>query len=247
VSFLHRDALRSDPLIQGARGNQYNMGDTMVRFEVAEHPAGLFIGARRKAEEGSTYWRVTPWCMPSFTMIAPRGNHPVHGHFWIPIDDDNCWAWSFDYHPTRALTEAEVQAMRDGKGIHVRYVPGTFIPEANRDNDYLMDRAGQKAGATYSGVAGIAMQDASLQESMGPVVDRAGENLVSTDNGIIMARRALLRAAQALAGQGTPPPGTDPATHRVRSAALVLREGVAFAEAGREALTARPGVPPASV
>ena len=59
--------------------------------------------------------------MPSFTMIgAPRGNHPVHGHFWILIDDDKCWAWSFDYHPTRALTEAEVQAMRDGKGIHVR-------------------------------------------------------------------------------------------------------------------------------
>ena len=42
-------------------------------------------------------------------------------------------------------------------------MPGTFIPEANRDNDYLlMDRAGQKAGATYSGVAGIAMQDALL-------------------------------------------------------------------------------------
>jgi hypothetical protein len=247
VSFLHRDALKSDPLMQGARGNQYNMGDDMVRFEVAEHPAGLFIGARRKAEAGSYYWRVTPWCMPSFTMIAPRGNHPVHGHFWIPIDDDNCWAWSFDYHPTRALTEAEVQAMRDGKGIHVRYVPGTFVPEANRDNDYLMDRAAQRAGATFSGVAGIAMQDASLQESMGPIVDRAGENLVSTDNGIIMARRALLRAAQALAGEGKAPPGTDPATHRVRSAALVLPEGAQFAVAAHEALTVRLGVAPVSV
>jgi phthalate 4,5-dioxygenase len=247
VSWLHRDALRSDPLLQGSRGNQYNLGDAMPVFEVVDHPAGLFIGARRNAEDGAYYWRITPWCMPSFTMIAPRGSHPVHGHFWIPIDDENCWAWSFAYHPTRELTQAELQAMRDGKGIHVQYVPGTYIPRANRDNDYLMDRAGQKAGATYSGVAGIAMQDASLQESMGPVVDRAGENLVSTDNGIIMARRALLRAAQALAGQGTPPPGTDPATHRVRSAALVLREGVAFAEAGSEALTARPGVPPASV
>ena len=42
--------------------------------------------------------------MPGFTMIPPRGNHPMHGHFWVPIDDQNCWAWSFDYHPTRALT-----------------------------------------------------------------------------------------------------------------------------------------------
>jgi phthalate 4,5-dioxygenase len=219
----------------------------MVRFEVAEHAAGLFIGARRRAEAGSYYWRITPWCMPSFTMIAPRGDHPVHGHFWIPLDDGNCWAWSFDYHPTRDLTEAEQAAMRNGKGIHVRYVPGTFIPEANRDNEYLMDRAGQKAGATYSGVAGIAMQDASLQESMGSIVDRAQENLVSTDNGIIMARRFLLRAVQALAAEGLAPPGIDPATHRVRSAAVVLPEQAAFAEAAREALTARPGVPPVSV
>ena len=29
--------------------------------------------------------------MPSFTMILPRGDHPVHGHFWILIDDENCW------------------------------------------------------------------------------------------------------------------------------------------------------------
>ena len=34
------------------------------------------------------------------------------------------------------------------------------------------------------------MQDASLQESIGPIVDRSKENLVSTDNGIIMARLA---------------------------------------------------------
>ena len=137
--------------------------------------------------------------------------------------------------------------MRDGKGIHVRYVPGTFVPLANRDNDYLIDRAAQKAGVTYSGVAGIAMQDASLQESMGPIVDRSRENLVSTDNGIFYTRQRLLRAAQALAEQGTAPPGIDPTTHRVRSAAVVLPAGAAFAEAAREALTVRPGVPPASV
>jgi hypothetical protein len=221
------------------------MGDAAPVFEVVDQPAGLFIGARRNAEDGY-YWRITPWCMPSFTMIAPRGHHPVHGHFWIPIDDENCWAWSFDYHPTRALTAAEVQAMRDGKGIHTRTIPGTYIPVANRDNDYLMDRAAQKAGSPYSGVAGIAMQDASLQESMGPVMDRSREHLLSTDNGIIMARQRLLRAARALE-KGEPPPGTDPVTHHVRSAAVVLPRDAAFADAAREALTARPGVAPTSV
>ena len=247
VSWLHRDALRTDPLMKGSRGNQYNMGDAMPRFEVADHPAGLFIGARRNAGEGQYYWRITPWCMPSFTMIPPRGDHPLHGHFWIPIDDENCWAWSFDYHPTRALTASERTAMLAGRGIHTRTIPGTYIPVANRDNDYLMDRAAQQAGLTYSGVEGIAMQDASLQESMGPIVDRSEERLVSTDNGIIMARRMLVHAALALAEHGTAPPGVDPETHRVRSAALILPDGEAFAIAARKALTAREGVAPVSV
>ena len=120
VSFLHRGDLNSDPLFKGARGNQYNLSDSRPVFEVVESAGGLYIGARRNAEDGNYYWRITQWVMPSFTMIAPRGNHSVHGHFWIPIDDENCWAWSFDYHPIRELTEAELAAMRAGKGIHVR-------------------------------------------------------------------------------------------------------------------------------
>lgn len=243
VSFLHRGNLNSDPLFKGARGNQYNLNDSQPFFEVVEHPAGLFIGARRRAENDNYYWRITPWVMPCFTMVPPRGDHPIHGHFWIPIDDEHCWAWSFDYHPTRHLSEAELAAMRDGKGIHVRYVPGTYRPLANRDNDYLIDRAAQKAGITYSGVEGIGMQDASLQESMGPIVDRTKENLTSTDNGIIMARLKLMRAARALAEKGVPPPGRDPETQRVRSAAVVLEADKAFMDGGGTYLKVKTGEP----
>ena len=53
------------------------------------------------------------------------------------------------------------------------------------------------------------MQDASLQESMGPIVDRTKENLVSTDNGIIMARHRLMRALKAME-KGETPPGVAP-------------------------------------
>jgi phenylpropionate dioxygenase-like ring-hydroxylating dioxygenase large terminal subunit len=248
VSFLHRGNLNSDPLFKGARGNQYNLADAMPFFEVTDHPSGLFIGARRNAENGNYYWRITPWVMPNFTIVPPRGDHPIHGHFWVPIDDENCWAWSFDYHPVRALTDAEVQAMRDGKGIHVRYEPGSnFRPLQNKDNDYLIDRAAQRALVSYSGVEGIAMQDASVQESMGPIVDRTKENLVSTDNGIIMARHRLLKAAKALAEKGVQPPGTDPATQKVRSAAVILPPDQAFKEAAREALVVQPGRAHASV
>ena len=247
VSWLHRGDLNSDPLFKGAKGNQYNLNDSRPVFEVVESPGGLYIGARRNAEEGHYYWRITQWVMPSFTMIAPRGNHSIHGHFWIPIDDESCWAWSYDYHPLRELTESELTNMRAGKGIHVRYVPGSYRPAANKDNDYLMDRAAQKAGRTFSGVEGIGMQDASLQESMGPIVDRTKENLVSTDNGIIMARHRMLRAAKAFQDKGTLPPGVDTAHQKVRSAAIVLPPDVPFKEGARDAMVARPDVAPASV
>ena len=247
VSWLHRGNLNSDPLFKGAKGNQYNLNDAKPVFEVVDAVGGLFIGARRNAENGNYYWRITPWIMPCFTMVPPRGDHPIHGHFWIPIDDENCWAWSFDYHPVRPLSATELQAMKDGKGVHVSFVPGTYRPLANKDNDYLMDRAAQKAGLTYSGIEGIGMQDASLQESMGPIADRTKEHLSSTDNGIVMARMRLLKAAKALAEKGVMPPGVDPAHHRVRSAAVILSPGQPFVEAAREALTVRPGQPQASV
>ncbi len=247
VSFLHRFTVTSDPLFKGAKGNEYNLRDAQPKFEVVESAGGLLIGARRNADDGQYYWRVTQWLVPFFTMIPPRGQHSVHGHFWVPVDDENCWAWSYDYHPVRDLTADELAAMNDGQGIHVQYVPGTFRPLQNKDNDYLIDRRAQKEGSTYSGVHGFAMQDASVQESMGPIQDRTKENLVSTDNGVIMARHRLMRAAKALADKGVLPPGRDPAHQRVRSASVVLPPDAAFAEAAKESLQAIPGTAPASV
>ncbi len=247
VSFLHSGALNTDPLFKGSHANQYNLNDSRPVFEVVDAPDGLYIGARRMAEEGRHYWRITPWIMPCFTMVPPRADHPLHGHFWVPIDDHSCWAWSFDYHPARALTDKEVQAMDDGAGVHCKYVPGTFIPLANKSNDYLMDRAAQKRGETYSGVSGIAIQDSSLQESMGPIVNRERENLVGTDNGIIMARQRLMKAARALQDKGTLPPGRSPEEQQVRSAAIVLPPDAAYKDAAKEALRAVPGTRQTSV
>ncbi len=247
VSWLHATGLRDDPLFRGARGNKYNLADMRPFFEVVESDGGLFIGVRRSAEDDRYYWRITPWVMPSFTMIPPRGDHPVHGHFWIPIDDENCWVFSYDYHPVRNLTEQELQAMKDGYGVHNEYLPGTYRPLQNKDNDYLMDRDAQRRGETYSGIRGIAMQDASLQESMGPIVDRMKERLVSTDSGIIMARRKLWRAVEALRDSGQVPPGVDPRHQRVRSAAVVLPKDANFVESCAEALAIRPGMRHASV
>jgi hypothetical protein len=218
----------------------------MPHFEVVPFDGGLLIGARRVADNDQYYWRITPWIAPFFTLIPPRSGHPINGHAWVPIDDESCWAWSISYHPRRSLTPDEVAAMQSGQGIHVQYVPGTFVPLANKRNDYLMDRAAQKAGLSFSGIEGIGMQDASLQESMGPIIDRTRENLVTTDVGIVTTRRTLLEVARA-SRAGKPIPGLAPAAQRVRSCAIELPKNVPFKDGAQDGLFRPLGTDPVSV
>lgn len=241
VSFLHSQELERDPLFKGAKANNYNLGDLKPFFEVSPSEGGLYIGARRNAEDNRYYWRITQWVMPCFTMIPPRADHPQHGHFWVPINDNYCWTWSYDYHPNRPLTAEERQACLDGKGVHTENIPGTFRPVQNKENDYLIDREAQKRGETYSGVFGFGMQDASLQESMGFIVDRSRENLVQCDYGIVMTRNRLRKAATDLRDKGTMPPGRDPKHMKVRSISVVLDPESKYADACQDEMRAEEG------
>jgi hypothetical protein len=168
--------------------------------------------------------------MPCFSFFPPYGDNPYGGHAFVPIDDESCWTFSIDYHPRRPLSEAELEAMHAGKGIHVRVENGGFIPVANKRNDYLMDRAAQKAKQTFSGVFDVGTQDAAVQESMGAVQDRAREHLVSSDNNIIMTRRRLTEAAEA-AARGDAPPGLEPTQQHARALSMVMPRNVALLDA----------------
>jgi hypothetical protein len=178
--------------------------------------------------------------MPWYTLIPPYRGQALNGHMWVPMDDDNCMAWTVTFHPTRPLSDEELSLMRNGAGVHVDLIPGTFRPVANITNDYHMDREAQRAGRYYSGIKGIAIQDASLQESMGPIVDRSKENLVSTDNAIILARQRLRKAAAALE-RGEPAPGLEPDAQYVRSASFLLAVDGTFKEKAVDAVRVRAG------
>jgi nitrite reductase/ring-hydroxylating ferredoxin subunit len=244
VSFLHRHDLRSDPL-HISKGAEFTR-ETDARFEVIETDGGMVIGVRRPATARQLYWRITQWVMPFHTMIPPYGDNALNGHAFVPVDDESCMVWCFTHHPTRALSAHELDTMRQGGGIHVKLLANSFRPVVNKDNDYMIDRVAQKHHKSYSGVKGIAMQDAAIQESCGPIQDRSKENLVSTDNGVIVARARLRRAALAVM-QGEAPDGLDPTTHAVRSAAIVLPEEANFYQAAADALVVREGIAHASV
>jgi hypothetical protein len=130
--------------------------------------------------------------------------------------------------------------------VHAELIPGTFRPVANRDNDYLIDRAKQKSGRHYNGVRGLAMQDASVQESMGAIADRTQENLRSTDRAIILARQRLVRAANEVQ-KGGQAPGLNSEAQLVRSASFVLPVDADFEEHALDAVKYREGVQPVAV
>ena len=246
VSWLHSMDLHSDPLHRSTRGASYQ-ADKHPVFEIVESEGGLYIAARRKAEQDKYYWRITQFIMPMYTMVPPYGDNALNGHAWVPIDDENCFAWTFTYHPARPLSRMEIDVMSAGGGIHTKFVPGTFRPLANKDNDYLMDRQGQKTGKTFSGIHGIAIQDSSIQESMGPIVDRTRENLCTTDNAIIMARSRLRKSALALQEKGTPPPALAPDCHAVRSSTYVLPIEESFLTMRDKAFIAKAGTSPVAI
>jgi phthalate 4,5-dioxygenase len=226
VSYVHRFEVDEDPMHRNTKANEYIKADGNVIFEVEKNPFGLTLFGRRNGEPDSYYWRVTQWLFPWFTLIPPFGEHALGGHVWVPIDDYNCWAWSINYHPDKPLSQEERHHMEEGRGIHCTYEPGgTFRPLANRDNDYLIDRRAQKERRAYSGVFGISIQDASLQESMGTIQDRESEILLPTDRAITMARRFMYEAAMAMEN-GADPPALDANQQRVRAAGVLLDRAV---------------------
>lgn len=238
VSFLHSDApLWNPPWTHQSAGIRKHLKAGNPKFFVEPTDYGLLIGARRVTDENKHYWRVTQWIMPWYSIVPRDEGEPIGAHAWVPIDDHNCWVWSINYLPERPLSQEQIDFYRSGGGIHAETISDTGVPVRNRDNEYLIDRALQKSGVSLSGIAGIAMQDAAMQESMGAIVDRREEHLGSTDIGIVTARRRLISEAKGFMN-GLPVSGRDPSLHRVRSASAVLPPEASWVEATSQARAA---------
>jgi hypothetical protein len=239
VSFLHswidESKRGAGSTILGQLAKYLN-SDRHPHFEVLETEYGLLIGARRNAEPDTYYWRVTQFLTPWFQMIPSEPGQTISGHAWIPIDDENCWAWSVTWHPDRPLTEAELARMQSGDGIHA-LVDREYRTLANKSNDYLIDRQQQRT-VSYTGIKGIGEQDMACQESMGPIYDRTSEHLGTSDAAIIRMRQHLLKLAQQLEKGHEPQAAQLPQAYKVRSTTLHLKRDQDWTEVARRAIVA---------
>jgi len=243
VSFLHsKGAAAASAGIEDLRSTlpDYMARDRAPRFFVLPTPYGLLIGARRDAEPDSYYWRITQFLMPTYTMIPVPVGVPVSFTAATPIDDYHMLGFTVTWHPDRPLTPDERAQIESWLGVHTEVDRRTFEPLRNRSNDYLIDRAYQRSGRSYTGIRGIREEDLAVQESMGDVCDRTTEHLGSSDLAVIAMRRRLLDAVHALAENGEVPyEARNADNYRVRSAALVLPRHVAWHEGAAEVLVAR--------
>lgn len=245
VPFLHKYELSSDPLHRGTTGALFTEG-TEIHYDSVDRPYGVNVIARRDADADSYYWRIGQWIMPCFTIAPPYGDFAMGSNAWVPRDDESFWRWIISCHPTRPLTNSERAAMADGKGTHVKVDPETLRADVNKDNDYRIDREGQKAGRTFNGVHTVGLQDKAMQESQGPIHQRQHEYLVNSDKSIIMVRRRLLDAVAANE-RGDDPPGLSPDDQRIRAASLIEKKDVPFDALSRDILHTREGVPVTSI
>jgi phthalate 4,5-dioxygenase oxygenase subunit len=168
----------------------------------------------------------------------------LHSHIWVPVDDTNVVNWCISWHPNRALTSEERDAMVAGESIHaLDYAPptnepyGDIRPRGNRHNDYLIDWEAHRS-RRFFGVPGVGMQDDAITESQPPLY-RTRERLGHSDIAIIRVRKRLLDAALALQERGTPPPGLDPATYAIRPVSIHLPPDVPWTEGAKARLMAR--------
>jgi phthalate 4,5-dioxygenase len=212
---------------------KYHALDKAPKFTVKKTDYGLLIAVRRNAEEDKYYWRLTQFLLPSYTMIPSEENLSIHGHCWVPRDDQTCWVWTITWNPDGPLSQEDCESIRNDDFVHAQIDPSTFRPLRNKDNGYLIDRNLQRT-SNMTGIHGFAAQDQALQESMGPLVDRTLERLGTSDTAIIAARRRLLQEIHELSEDSQTFAATHGDIYWVRSASLLLNRKIAFAEGSKE-------------
>ena len=198
---------------------------------------GAVYAAQRRWDAGNYHYRLAQFLMPFYTII-PGGGPTVAFNAWVPLDDDHTVQISFRTSIKDPLPEDQRRTVADPYTRLGGYLPATSDPltrwrsPAHRDNDYLISYENQRT-VMFSGIPREGkLQDIAVMESMGYIGDRPKEHLGRSDSMIILVRRTILNAANALRNSGVLHPTVDnPRLYRVRSAEVLLPDEVDWFEA----------------
>ncbi len=204
--------------------------DPMPQFSILEHEVGFVVGGSRRADGEELYWRITQFMLPAHSVTpSAMPGETYFGYTWVPITDEACWIYVYAWHPERPLSDEErTKFEKGGYGQMAELGPG-FVPLRNRSNDFLIDRDDQKH-RTFTGVRGVAEQDAMAQDSQGVIADRTREHLTPTDVPIVRFRRMMLDGAKALREGKEPEAAQRYKSYSLRSGGSVAPASASFEE-----------------
>lgn len=218
----HSNYLHSDTFKPAANASSDYRGDSLVvdrpsgdgqpRLEVENTDYGFRYAAIRKTiaeEQDKSYIRTTLFIAPFYGLFAGQMNWGALQAF-VPIDDENTMLYFVRYNLKEPVDDKERERQIAWSGL----IPGVDIDDnfrmmRNRGNDWLQDRAAMEDGKSASGLRGVQVEDAVIQESMGKIFDRSTEHLGTTDTAVVRMRRLMLQAVRGFIKDGKPPLGLN--------------------------------------
>jgi phthalate 4,5-dioxygenase len=184
--------------------------DGKPRYEIENTDYGFRYAAIRKPiadADKNSYVRVTLFVAPFYGLFpGQEGWGSVQA--FVPIDDTHTMLYFTRYNMRGPVSVEERKRHFAWSG----FVPGVDVDAEgrkfrNRDNDWLQDRKAMQLGKSMSGIRGVQMEDAVVQESMGPIYDRRKEHLGVSDMAVVRMRRLMLQSVRDFAESGKTPLG----------------------------------------
>jgi phenylpropionate dioxygenase-like ring-hydroxylating dioxygenase large terminal subunit len=165
---------------------------------------GMRAASLRQAGPGQTYVRVAHFFFP-LVVVVPTGFPDMTQVFaFAPVDDTHHLLFFGHYGRSPQKSHKEMGVVRDD----VEPDPHDFVAmRGDRSNRWGQNRELMNAGHFTGFDRDQITEDAVVEVSMGPIVDRSKENLSSSDIAVATARRLVLDALTS-AQAGQLPPGT---------------------------------------
>jgi phthalate 4,5-dioxygenase oxygenase subunit len=185
-----------EPYPQAVGPRRQTESDKKGWGRVEDSDSGVFFIQSAERQDGTKVAQVAPWMMPIYCTAGTTGAAGTYSsNMRIPIDNESLMfyrlRWSFE-----EITDDQLAEYKNGGYSHPELIPGSWMPKANLQNDYMIDRVAQKT-FSYSGIKTFPLQDIALIEAQwGPIAKRENEHLVSADYMIIHVRQRLLKAAK---------------------------------------------------
>lgn len=213
----------------------YALAQAAPTYETQATDYGLRAAALRRTSTGQTYVRITEHMTPLVTITPVGATTPRAGAVFVisPVDDTHHLLFFGTIGPTpHSAVPLDQIAMQDPAYV---FDPLDYTGlRGDRNDRWGQDRALMESGHHTGFGRSLLEEDAAVQASMGPIVDRTKEHLSSSDIAVAHLRRMLLEALRTLDEGGTPVGSalTPGGMAMPNAAELLVDEGDRWEDAG---------------